>query len=142
MISLDISILYQIIIFLVLWLILSKVMFRPYLDLLDERERKTTGAIYDTSALESEGARLKAEYEGKIAEAKSAGTAAKEAIIQEGRWERERLVQQARGEAAILISNERREIQSELERNRNLATAEAGDIAQDMVGKILGRRVG
>jgi F-type H+-transporting ATPase subunit b len=142
MISLDISILYQIIIFLVLWLILSKVMFRPYLDLLDERERKTTGAIYDTSALESEGARLKAEYEGKIAEAKSAGTAAKEAIIQEGRRERERLVQQARGEAAILISNERREIQSELERNRNLATAEAGDIAQDMVGKILGRRVG
>jgi F-type H+-transporting ATPase subunit b len=142
MISLDISILYQIIIFLVLWLILSKVLFRPYLDLLEERERKTTGTTFDTSELELEGARLKAEYEGKIAAAKSAGTAVKDAIVQEGRRERENLLQQARGEAAILISNERREIQSQLERERDLAAAEAGDIAQDMVSKILGRRVG
>ena len=40
MISLDISILYQIILFVVLWLILKKILFQPYLRLLEERERK------------------------------------------------------------------------------------------------------
>ena len=61
MISLDISILYQAILFVILWLILNKVLFQPYLKLLDERERKTTGAHHDSSELEHEGARLRAQ---------------------------------------------------------------------------------
>jgi F0F1-type ATP synthase membrane subunit b/b' len=51
MISLDISIVYQIILFVILWLILSKIFFRPYLHLLEERERRTTGAEHDSADL-------------------------------------------------------------------------------------------
>src|SRR3972149_5117614 len=68
MISLDISVVYQIVFFLVLWFVLSKVLFRPYLKLLEEREGKTAGAIHDTADLEREGARLKAQYEERIAQ--------------------------------------------------------------------------
>jgi len=142
MISLDISILYQIVIFLVVWLMLSKVLFRPYLDLLEERERKTSGTRHDTSQLEHEGARLKAEYEEKITQARRAGIAAKDAIIRDGRQERERLLQQAREEAARTLESVRRDVQSQLERERELAAAEVAGVAQDMVSKILGRRVG
>jgi F-type H+-transporting ATPase subunit b len=142
MISLDISILYQIVIFLVLWLILSKVLFRPYLDLLEERERKTTGTRHDTGQLEHEGARLKAEYEEEITQARRAGITAKDAIIQEGRQERERLLQQAREEAARTLESVRRDVHSQLERERELAAAEVAGVAQDMVSKVLGRRVG
>jgi len=142
MISLDISILYQIVIFVVLWLILSKLLFRPYLDLLEERERKTSGVRQDAGELEHEGARLKAEYEDKITQARSAGTAAKDAIIQAARQERERLLQQARDEAAGALESARRDIESQLERARSLAAAEVAGVAEDMVSKILGRRVG
>ena len=76
MISLDFSVVYQIILFLVLLVILNKVLFRPYLALLEERERQTAGALHEASELEHEGARLKAEYEEKIAQAQaSAGCA-------------------------------------------------------------------
>ena len=85
MISLDYSIAYQIVLFLVLWIILSKVLFGPYLNLLDERERRTTGAQHDSTDLEQEGARLRAQYEEKIAQAQTAGHAAREVILQEGR---------------------------------------------------------
>src|SRR2546421_519719 len=85
MISLDYSIAYQIVLFLVLWIILSKVLFGPYLNLLDERERRTTGAQHDSSDLEQEGARLRAQYEEKIAQAQAAGHAARAAILQDGR---------------------------------------------------------
>lgn len=142
MISLDISILYQVVIFLVLGLILTKLLFRPYLELLDERERQTTGARHDSGDLEHDGARLKAEYENKLAQGRSAGTAARDAIIQEGRQERERLLQQARVEAAQTLEQVRRDIQNELERERGMALAEVAGVAQDMVSKILGRRVG
>ena len=142
MISLDISVLYQIIIFVLLWLILSRVLFRPYLDLLDERERRTAGARHDSSELEREGARLKAEYEEKIAQARAAGTAVKDAIVQQGRHERETLLQQARAEAALTLESARREVQRQLARERGLLATEVAEVARDMVAKVLGRRAG
>jgi F-type H+-transporting ATPase subunit b len=142
MISLDISILYQIVIFLVLWLILSKVLFRPYLDLLEEREHQTSGTRHETNELERDGARLKAEYDEKINQARSAGTAARDAIIQQARQERERLLQSAREEAARKLESVRRDVQSQLERERALMAAEVVGVAQEMASKVLGRRVG
>jgi F-type H+-transporting ATPase subunit b len=142
MISLDISVLYQIIIFVVLWLILSKILFRPYLGLLEERERRTSGSRHDSSELEAEGARLKAEYEQKIAEARAAGTLSKDAIVQEGRQQREKLLHQAREEAAHTIETARHEVQTELGRERARLGAEVTELARDMLGKILGRKIG
>src|SRR6267142_3163779 len=98
MISLDISILYQIILFIVLWLILNKILFQPYLHLLEERERRTIGAEHDSTDLEHEGARLRAQYEEKIAQAQADGYTAKEAILQQARQQRERVLNQAREE--------------------------------------------
>ena len=83
MISLDYSVVYQIVLFLGLSVILNKVLFRPYLNLLEERERKTTGAQHDSTDLEREGARLRAQYEEKIAQAQAAGYATKEVIVKE-----------------------------------------------------------
>jgi F-type H+-transporting ATPase subunit b len=142
MISLDISILYQIILYLVLLLILNKILFQPYLHLLEGRERSTIGAQHDSAALEHEGARLRAEYEEKIAQAQAAGYAAREAILQDGRQQREKILSQARAEAARTLEEVRREVTTALERERRLAAAEAVAVAADMVSKVLGRRVG
>ena len=141
MISLDYSIAYQIVLFLVLWVILSKVLFGPYLNLLDERERRTTGARHDSTDLEQEGARLRAQYEEKIAQAQASGHAAREAILQEGRQQREKLLTQAREGAMSMLEGVRREVESQMQRERQLAAAEARTVAQEMVEKILGRHV-
>jgi F-type H+-transporting ATPase subunit b len=141
MISLDFSVVYQIVLFLVLWAILSKLLFHPYLVVLEERERETSGAHHDTEALEREGARLKAEYEEQLARAQAVGNAAKEAILQEARQQRERIIGQAREEATILLEKVRQEIQTQLDKERERVMAEGGDVARQMVSKILGRDV-
>jgi F-type H+-transporting ATPase subunit b len=141
MIVLDYSVVYQVILFVVLWLILSKVLFRPYLDLLEERERKTTGAQHDSEDLEHEGAQLKAEYEEKIAQAQAAGYAAKEAIVQDARQQREKILGQAREEAAASLNSLRQEVAAALEKEQQLAAAEVSIVAADMVSKVLGRKV-
>jgi F-type H+-transporting ATPase subunit b len=141
MISLDFSVFYQIVIFLVLWVILSRVLFHPYLTVLEERERETSGAHYDIEALEHEGARLKAEYEEQLARAQAAGNAVKEAILQEARQQRERIISQAREEATVLLDKVRGEVQAQVEKERQRAMAEIGEVAREMVSKILGRNV-
>jgi F-type H+-transporting ATPase subunit b len=141
MISLDLSIFYQIILFVALWLILNKILFQPYLQLLEERERRTIGAEHDSADLEHEGARLRAQYEEKIAQAQTAAYAAKDAILQEARQQREKILGQARAEAASKLEQARREISLALEREKALAAAEAATVAGEMVSKVLGRKV-
>jgi F-type H+-transporting ATPase subunit b len=141
MIALDSSVVWQILLFLVLWLIVTKILFRPYMALLEEREQKTTGAYEHSSSLEHEAERLRAQYEQAIADAVAAGQVSKEAIVQEGRQQREALLSDAREEAARMLERVRLEIQSQLTRERELALREADAVAHDMVAKILGRRV-
>jgi F-type H+-transporting ATPase subunit b len=142
MISLDYSVVYQIVLFVFLWLILSKFLFRPLMTLLEERERETTGAEHDLSALEHEAARLRAQYEEKIAQAQAAGNAAKEAILQDARQQREGVLAQARQEAMSILEGVRRELASQMQKERQLAAAEVRTIAQEMAAKVLGRNVG
>jgi F-type H+-transporting ATPase subunit b len=141
MISLDISILYQAILFVLLWLILNKLLFKPYLSLLDERERKTTGAQHDSVDLEHEGAQLKKHYEEKIAQGQAAAYAAKDVILQDARKQREAILSQAREEASKSLDQVRRDIAGSLEREKRLSDAEVSTVAQDLVAKVLGRRV-
>ncbi|MGH7808716.1 MAG: ATP synthase F0 subunit B, partial [Candidatus Binatia bacterium] len=115
--------------------------FQPYLHLLDERERKTSGAQRDSADLEFEGARLKAQYEESIAKAQAAGYAVKDAILQEGRQQREKMLSQARQEAALTLERTRAEVAAAMERERGLAVAEVATVAGEMAAKVLGRRV-
>jgi F-type H+-transporting ATPase subunit b len=141
MVFLDYTAVYQIILFLVLWAILNKFLFRPYLDLLDERERKTSGARSETAGLEQQAERLKAEYDEKIAQAQAAGNVAKETILNEARRQRDDILESARAEASSALERVRQELASQIEKERQLAAAEAASVARDMARKILGRDV-
>ena len=141
MINLDISVFYQIVLFVVLWIILNKILFKPYLGLLDERERQTSGAQHDSVDLEHEGARLKAQYDEKIAQAQAAGYAAKEAILQDSRQRRETLLAQAREQAATTLNHMRQQIAAALEQEKRLASTEVSIVAAEMASKVLGRKV-
>ena len=141
MISLDYSILLQMLLFVILWVILAKLLFQPYVSLLEERERRTEGAQEESSVLEEEGERLRVRYEESIAKARAAGAMAKEQILQAVREQREQLLNRAREEALEHLERTRRDIRNELSRQRETAAREAEIIAQDMVEKVLGRRV-
>jgi F-type H+-transporting ATPase subunit b len=142
MITIDFSVVWQILLFLGLWLIVSKVLFRPYMTLLDEREQKTSGSDESAYHLEHEAERLRSQYEEAIANAAAAGNATKEAIVQQARQQREVILSSARGEAAGILERVRQEVQSQLAQEREVAIREADAVAHDMVSKILGRRVG
>lgn len=142
MIALDYTVIVQAVAFLVFWFLLTKLLFKPFVGLLEERERKTEGVKAEAAALREEGERLLKEYEYAIAKAGDEGRAAKEKIVQEGRQARERLLGQAREDASRTLEAVRAEIEKELQKGREIAAGEAQAIAQQMAEKIIGRKVG
>ncbi|MNC95134.1 hypothetical protein D3C83_121740 [compost metagenome] len=77
-----------------------------------------------------------------MARGQAAGYAAKEAIAQDARQQREKILGQARDEAARSLEQVRLEIAAAMEQEKRLAAAEVSAVAADMVNKVLGRRVG
>ncbi len=142
MIALDYTVIVQAVAFLVFWFLLTRLLFKPFVGLLEERERRTEGVKAEAAALREEGERLLKEYEYAIAKARDEGRAAKEKIVQEGRQARERLLTQAREEAARMLEAVREEIEKELQKGQEIAAREAQAIAQQMAEKIIGRKVG
>jgi F-type H+-transporting ATPase subunit b len=141
MISFDYTVIYQMILFIVVWLILTPILFRPYLRLVEERERRTAGTQHESADLVREGERLKAEYDQGVAQAQVAAAAAKEAIVQQAREQRDQLIAGARAAATRALEQARQDVQRQLEKEKQLALTEAAGIAEEMVSKILGRRV-
>lgn len=142
MVTLDYTVLIQVIAFLLFWFLLTKLLFKPFLALTEERERRTGGVKAEAALLKEEGQRLLKEYEQAIAKARDEGRAMKERIIDEARQTRERLLAQAREDAARALEAARAEIEKQLQRGREIAAREAEGIAQQMVEKVLGRRLG
>ena len=142
MIALDYTVLIQVVAFLFFWFLLTRLLIRPFLGLLAERERRTEGVKSEAALLKEEGERLGKEYELGIAKAQGEANVLKERIVQEARKTRDRLIAQAREEAAGMVEAVREEISKELQRGRELAAREAQAIAQQMAEKILGRRIG
>jgi F-type H+-transporting ATPase subunit b len=141
MIAIDYSIFVQIASFLVLWFLLSKLLFNPYLALLEAREKSTDGVKAETAALLKEGERLRAEYESAIARAREEGDLAKKTLQSEAFQARDRILAHARQEAAAVIQAAHIEIEQQFQKGYQLAIQEAERIARQMAEKILGRTI-
>ena len=137
-----VQVVFQIVVLLLLWAILNRLLFKPFLALVEQREKRTEGLKAAAAALTAEAERLRADYESAIRQANEEGSAAKEAILDEARRTREQLLNQSRAEAAEHLASARREIQNEMTAAREQALREAEVIARQMAEKVLGRKVG
>jgi F-type H+-transporting ATPase subunit b len=136
------TVLVQIVAFLALWFLLSKLLFRPFIALLEERENRSEDLKDAAVSLVAEGERLRAEYESAIAKANEEGAAVKETILQEARQTRERLLAESRAQAAERMTAVREDIKKEMAKGREEALQEAAVIARQMAEKVLGRKFG
>jgi F-type H+-transporting ATPase subunit b len=142
MIKLDYTFVVQVVLFLALLFLLRRLLFTPFIALLEEREKKTEGVRSEATALTAEGERLQADYESAVAKARDQGAALKEGILQEARSGRERILTQAREQAAGKLAAVREEVRQEMVKARQFAAREAEEIARQMAEKVLGRKIG
>lgn len=130
---------FQIVNFLVLIWILNRILFRPFLDLLERRKEETDGTRKKAEDIADHAEYLKGTYHSNVAEATAAAAAISEAQRKEGRGESERIRDAARTSSSEYLTGSRRELQAGLDEVRKQLAGLSADLAGEMARKILGR---
>ncbi len=141
MISIDFSLVVQIVLFLILWSILRRVLFGPVGRLMAERERRTEGAHTEARSMVEEGRELQAQYDAAIAKARAEGEVIKSEIRDEALRARNVILSQGRDVATRKIQEIKEEVRKEMEAARRVASANADALAQQMAEKVLDRKL-
>ena len=140
-IDLDSTIFLQLGVFVIIGLLLTRYLFRPYLEVSRARAEGIEGARDEARRMEEEAQAKVAEYTQAFNAAKSKANAER-AKLQAEAVERERaIVEAARKTNAEAIERARAQIVADAEVARTELQPRARDIARDIAKKMLGREV-
>lgn len=141
MISLDLTLVFQIIGFFFLLIVLNRFLYNPVLRILKERDEKIGGAMKKAAETEKEVETGLLSYEKRIKEAAVKGHEERNRIRQEGLNREKELLEAARVEAAKELTSMR----GELSKSKDSALAslkeESRTISKNIAEKILERKV-
>ena len=140
MIEINLTIIIQVVQFLLLLFILNRFLFRPTINLIEEREQKITGWKEEAKQFhESMQARLQS-YENKILEAKAEAQEQQELVTAELKKEEDKKLEAVSEEALQIVSSTREKLQEETEVLRVQLREQAEEMSQLVTEKVLGRK--
>lgn len=137
----DYTFLVEIVIFVVLWVSLRRLWFEPALRIIQERTKRSEGAIVEARAVQAEAERMRVEHAAALDQARSEAQREMQDIFRTAEAEQRRLLDAARGEAQQTLSEVRGRIAEEVAAARRALQAQADEIARDVARKVLGRAV-
>jgi len=140
MIEINLTIVIQVVQFLLLLLVLNRFLFRPTIDLVGERENKITKWEEGTkNCNESVQERLQ-NYENQIHEAKLKAQKQQELMTEELKKEEEKKLVAVSEEALRIVASTREKLQQETEVLRGQLREQAEEMSQLVTEKVLGRK--
>ena len=140
MIEINLTIVIQVVQFLLLLFFLNRFLFRPTIHLIEEREQKITGWEQETKkCLESMHERLQS-YENQIYEAKVKAQEQQELVTEELKQEEEKKLEATSEEALRIVASTREKLQEETEVLRVQLQGQAEEMSQLVTEKVLGRK--
>ena len=131
----------QVIPFLVVFVGLHFIIFKPMLRLLAEREKSIVQDRQDAERLEGEVHQKMAELEDRLAQAKAAANADRRERREEIRQREEEIIGAARAKADEVVDKAREEIGREAEAARRTLREESEELSRDVASSVLGRAV-
>jgi F-type H+-transporting ATPase subunit b len=127
--------------FLVMMLVLSKVLFKPYLKVRADREKSIDGAKAEAQEMEQKADKMVADYEAKMAVARQKGGEERAKLRSEGASRERQVLGAARDEAQKAVDEARGKVRAQAEAARKSLEGQAAALAKQMTKKILGREV-
>jgi F-type H+-transporting ATPase subunit b len=140
-ISLDYTLGFQIINFLLLIFILNILLYKPIMGIIEKRENRLGDADAEVRRLREEIERKLAEYEEKARLARREAAEQAKVSIREGSEEAKKIVEVARGEIASLMDDFSIRMDGEIAEARKILSAQSRTISLEIVGKVLGRAI-
>lgn len=141
LIDIDLTILIQFGLFVLMALVATRLLFRPYLAMREERSAGIEGAQREAQELSSEADGRLADYESKLAAARDRALEEQRKIRAEAAAHQREVTEAAREKAVAAVDKAHAEVQQQTEAARAELMPRADALAQEMVSKLLGRQV-
>lgn len=139
--GLDATIGYQFVIFLVTYLFLYFLVFKPYYRAFLKRTELTTGNQDVAEQLTAEAEQLKAQYETKARAINQQFKSIYDQSRLEAVREQERLIQESRKKAQELLENARGQIKAQVEMARAELQSKTPEVTNAIMSKVLGKEI-
>jgi len=142
MVSINATLVFQVVQLLVLIFILNRIMFRPILKLTTERDSFLEKSKVDMRNMESEVERLRGVFLSKESDARKRASREGLDLKNAAMTEVERILEESSKSAAAIRSEAEQVARAQIETTKPLLAGEAEILADDIVGRIIGRRLG
>ena len=128
-----------IILFLLLIAPTNRLILKPLLRVLDERESRTQGTRARAARMEEEAREVLERCERELARTREESERVRRAALERVRGEAQELTQAARGSAEQTLERARRELGGALEDARSSLRTQSQELAREAAARVLGR---
>jgi F0F1-type ATP synthase membrane subunit b/b' len=139
LIDVDGTLFVQFALFLILLFVLSRALFRPYLQMRDARHKGIEGAREEASAMQERARLTGVDYDTRLTKARLRGAEERARLRGEGAIHERQVLGAARDESQKQLNAARGKITADADKARQALTVESTALAKQIVKKILGR---
>jgi F-type H+-transporting ATPase subunit b len=140
-VSLDYTILIQMINFLFLLFVLNMLLYKPILGIMDKRKKSFQDTEDEVKRINLTIEERMAAYEERVRLAKLDALNQKNEILKEGSEQAKSVIDAARGEIPGMMDQFHEKMNKEVTEARRVLTGESGKISVDIAEKLLGRSI-
>lgn len=139
--DINVTILFQLGLFLLVLVSLTGILIRPFLRVVEERHQKIHGTKGEVERLERLATENQTAYVARVREARQAAKQELDALRGAGNEEKRKLLAQVRSEIAAALNQTREQIRATEDQARGALQAESETLARQLVVKLVGREV-
>jgi F-type H+-transporting ATPase subunit b len=141
LIEVNFTLLIQIFNFFLLMFVLNKLLYKPVLKVLEERDKRVAGGQEEARKLVENGQEIFSSYNQKLHNAKIDAIAVKNATRNQAVEEANAIIDEARKKAEVIVADVQKEMAEEIARVKKELEPELGIMASTIAQQILGRKV-
>ncbi|MGZ3407464.1 MAG: F0F1 ATP synthase subunit B family protein [Polyangia bacterium] len=127
--------------FVIMLIVLSRVLFKPYLAMRAARHKGIEGAREEASSMQERAQKTGADYDARLTKARLRGAEERARLRGEGAIYERQVLGAARDESQKVLEAARARIAGDAGQAREKLTAESTALARQIAKKILGREV-
>ena len=139
LISLDKSLIVQAVNFIILLVILTKLLYKPFLAKMEERTQAIKKSLDEAQAARADAARQQEENESRLRAAHAEAAAIRAQAVKDASEEQKRLVDAARAESQRLVETARAQLDADTRRAREELRREVAELATAVAEKLVRR---
>ncbi len=141
MVSLDYTILVQMVNFIILIFILNALLYKPILGIIGKRKQQMDESDSEIKRMNQTVEQKMAEYEEKVRLAKVDAMEQKNAIVKQGSDVAKGIIDAVRGEIPAMMEKFHAKMEKEVEEARAILHSQSQKISLDIAEKVLGRSI-